>query len=116
MFPLICSPRTPPAWPPSKPTSPNLTQCEGIDKLNVADGPETDLVKNIINRVLADPFTDLKEKIVREKLSFDEIVEEARNIKIKVEESDEIVENDEDYENYDYDCDWVDYSDGEETF
>ena len=53
---------------------------------------------------------------MREKLSFDEIVEEARNIKIKVEESDEIVENDEDYENYDYDCDWVDYSDGEETF
>ena len=35
---------------------------------------------------------------------------------IKLEESDEKVENDEDYENYDYDCDWVDYSDGEETF
>ena len=35
---------------------------------------------------------------------------------IKLEESDEKVENDEDYENCDYDCDWVDYSDGEETF
>ena len=115
VLPLSCSPRTPPGVPPPcNPTSPTLTQCKGIDKLNIADGQETDLVKNIINRVLADPFTDLKEKIVREKLSFDEIVEEARNIKIKVEESDEIVENDEDYENYDYD--WVDYSDGEETF
>ena len=68
-----------------------------------------------LSKVKENPFGDLKEIIAREKLSFDKIVEVARNTKLKFEESDEIFENYEDNENCDYECDWEEYSDGEET-
>ena len=43
--------------------------------------------------LLNQSFIGLKEKIASENFSFDEIVEAARNIRIKSEESDDIVEN-----------------------
>ena len=72
--------------------------------------PPEDLAK-----LRKNPFADLKERIASEKLTFDEIVEIARNTKLKSEESDEVFENyKDDYENYL--CDWEEYSDRKETF
>ena len=69
-----------------------------------------------LSNVKKKPFSDLKENIAREKLSSDEIVEAARSNETKSEESDRILENYEEYEHYEYNCEFEDYSDGEELF
>ena len=109
---------------PANPTPSSTTAISGATKLSKSSSPPgtppsqtaPTLIPSCTPEVKGNPFNDLKEKIAREKLSFDEIVEAARSIKTKSEESDDILENHEDYEHYEYNCEFEDYSDGEEPF
>ena len=71
--------------------SSSSSQSSTAPALSASSSPSTppkDLTKEKENL-----FTNLKERIAKEKLTFDEIVEIVRNTKMKSEESDEILEN-----------------------